>query len=75
MIDTVVKQTYSNWELCIADGSSFDCVKKYIEKNYQLGDKLKYVKLDQNYGIAGNMNRALELATGDYVGLYDHDDF
>lgn len=75
MIDTVVKQTYSNWELCIADGSSSDCVKKYIEKNYQLGDKLKYVKLDQNYGIAGNMNRALELATGDYVGLYDHDDF
>ena len=75
MIDTVVKQTYSNWELCIADVSSSDCVKKYIEKNYQLGDKLKYVKLDQNYGIAGNMNRALELATGDYVGLYDHDDF
>ena len=75
MIDTVVQQTYSNWELCIADGSSSDCVKKYIEKNYQLGDKLKYVKLDQNYGIAGNMNRALELATGDYVGLYDHDDF
>ena len=73
MIDTVVNQSYSNWELCIADGSNTDSVIHYIEKNY-LDNRIKWTKLDQNYGISGNMNKALELATGDYVGLYDHDD-
>ncbi|WP_415980689.1 glycosyltransferase family 2 protein [Faecalicoccus pleomorphus] len=73
MIDAVVHQSYSNWELCIADGSNTDSVIHYIEKNYP-DSRIKYTKLDQNYGISGNMNKALELATGDYVGLYDHDD-
>ncbi|MDM8293384.1 glycosyltransferase family 2 protein [Faecalicoccus pleomorphus] len=73
MIDTVVHQSYSNWELCIADGSNTDNVIHYIEKNYP-DNRIKWTKLDQNYGISGNMNKALELATGDYVGLYDHDD-
>ena len=75
MIDTVKNQSYSNWELCIADGSTTNDVEKFIKTNYDFGSKLKFIKLDQNYGIAGNMNKALELATGDYVGLYDHDDF
>ena len=74
MMDTVVHQSYSNWELCIADGNTNDSVEKYIKDNYQIDDKIKFVKLDNNYGISGNMNKALELATGDYVGLYDHDD-
>lgn len=74
MIDTVVNQSYSNWELCIADGSTNDSVEKYIKSNYEVGDKIKFVRLNDNYGIAGNMNKALEIVTGDYVGLYDHDD-
>lgn len=74
MIDTVVNQTYTNWELCIADGSSNDSVEKYVQNHYSMGDKIRFTKLDDNYGISGNMNKALELATGDYVGLYDHDD-
>ena len=75
MVDTVVEQSYPNWELCIADGSTTDFVETYVQKNYaQYGDKIKFTRLDQNYGIAGNTNKALELATGDYIGLYDHDD-
>lgn len=74
MIDTVVNQSYSNWELCIADGSTNDSVEQFIKSNYEIGNKIKFVRLNDNFGIAGNMNKALELATGDYVGLYDHDD-
>lgn len=73
MIDTVFNQSYSNWELCIADGSDDSCVEEYIKTNYQ-DKRVKFIRLDKNYGISGNMNKALELATGDYVGLYDHDD-
>lgn len=74
MIDSVVNQSYANWQLCIADGSTDDRVQKYIEANYSKEQRIQFTKLDDNYGIAGNMNKALELATGDYVGLYDHDD-
>lgn len=75
MIDTVVNQSYSNWELCIADGSTTDAVEKYVKAHYALyGDKIKFKKLDQNYGISGNTNKALEMADGDYLAVYDHDD-
>lgn len=75
MIDTVVNQSYSNWELCIADGSTNDFVEKYVHEHYSnYCDKIKFQKLDQNYGISGNTNKAFEMATGDYITVYDHDD-
>lgn len=75
MIDSVVNQTYSNWELCIADGSEGDKVVEGILEGYAKKDpRIKYRLLDKNLGIADNTNAALELATGDYIGLFDHDD-
>lgn len=75
MIDSVVAQTYPNWELCIADGSQgdqqlVDTLAEYAAKD----GRIKFKVLDQNLGIAGNTNGALTLATGDYIGLLDHDD-
>ncbi len=75
MIDSVRFQSYSNWELCIADGSITnqevrDRLAAYVQEDKRI--KVKY--LDKNYGISGNTNAALELATGDLVGLLDHDD-
>lgn len=74
MIDSVIFQTYSNWELCIADGSTNDYVEKYIKNHYADEKRIKFKKLEKNFGISGNMNGALELVTGDFVGLFDHDD-
>lgn len=74
MIDSVVDQSYSNWELCIGDGSTNDSVETYVKKHYGSDSRILFNKLEKNYGISGNMNGALELATGDYVGLFDHDD-
>lgn len=75
MIDCVLKQSYSNWELCIADGSTNESVANYIKSHYLNDSRIKFKRLNQNYGISGNMNAALEMVTGDYLGLYDHDDF
>lgn len=87
MIDSVLNQTYSNWELCLADGS--DDAHDYVEtlvKSYQVKDKknaeekginnarILYKKLEKNEGISGNTNQCLSLATGEYIGLFDHDD-
>lgn len=83
MLDSVINQTYMNWELCLADGS--DDAHNYVGQmclEYQKEDKgrtggegrIVYKKLEKNEGIAGNTNRCLAMATGEYIGLFDHDD-
>lgn len=76
MIESVLDQTYSSWELCLADGS--DDEHNYVEtlcQDYSKKDtRIKYKKLDKNLGIIGNSNEALKLATGEYISLLDHDD-
>ncbi len=75
MVDSVRFQSYSNWELCIADGSITNQeVRDRLAAYAQEDERIKVKYLDKNYGISGNTNAALELATGDLVGLLDHDD-
>lgn len=75
MIASVMKQTYSNWELCLADGSNTNDITWSILRAYSLKDsRIKAMRLTKNMGIAGNSNMALSLATGDFVALLDHDD-
>lgn len=78
MIQSVLDQTYSNWELCLADGSDkkHANVKKICCK-YAKDDPKKriiYKKLEKNLGISENTNAAISLASGDYITLFDHDD-
>ncbi len=72
LINCMINQTYSNWELCLADGSEKenDNFKKYYEKD----ERIKYKFLGENRGIAGNSNAAIDMVTGDYIALLDHDD-
>lgn len=74
MIDSVIKQTYSNWQLCLADGSDSEhaSVGEYV-KNLN-NEKISYKKLDRNMGISDNTNACIEMAVGDYIALFDHDD-
>lgn len=76
MIDSVKAQTYANWELCLADGSddAHPHVRKICEKYANRDDRIKYKRLDKNLGISGNTNACIEMASGDYIGLFDHDD-
>ena len=74
MIDSVVSQTYENWELCLADGSDADhAYVEQIVKGYG-DDRIRYERLTENLGISGNTNKCFEMAKGDYIGLFDHDD-
>lgn len=76
MIDSVQWQTYKNWELCLADGS--DAAHAYVGEicqEYAAKDsRIIYHRLEKNEGIAGNTNECCKLATGEYIGLFDHDD-
>ncbi|MEG2881960.1 MAG: glycosyltransferase family 2 protein [Christensenella sp.] len=73
MIDSVLAQTYTNWELCLADGSTQPLALENIVSSYN-DKRIIYRKLDENMGISGNSNEAIKMATGEYVALLDHDD-
>lgn len=76
MIESVQGQTYGNWELCMADGSDENhaYVGKICSKYASKDKRILYRKLESNEGISENTNRCLEMATGDYIALFDHDD-
>ena len=77
MLESVMNQTYQNWELCLADGS--DEEHSYIgeicrEYAARADGRIIYRKLDTNGGISGNTNESVKLDTGEYIGLFDQDD-
>ena len=75
MIQSVRKQTYANWELCIANANpDNEEVKQILEICTKKDDRIKVVNVPENEGIAQNTNRALDIATGEFIGLLDHDD-
>jgi glycosyltransferase involved in cell wall biosynthesis len=74
-IESVRKQIYSNWELCIADDASpAPHVRKILEDYARKDARIKVVIREHNGHISAATNSALELATGDYCALLDHDD-
>lgn len=75
MIDSVVAQTYGNWELCLADGSDEEhAYVGVICEEYAADSRVKYSKLTENRGISGNTNACIEMSSGEYIALFDHDD-
>lgn len=75
MIESLLAQTYRNWELCIANGSPEDEAMARVLKEYTERDRrIRAISLTENKGIAGNTNAALQMAEGEFVGLLDHDD-
>lgn len=73
-IDSVLSQTYSNWELCIADGNSNAAVRNMLKQFSEKDSRIKVVFLEKNKGIAGNLNEGLKISNGDFTGFLDHDD-
>lgn len=61
LVESLQIQTYSNWELCLADGSPEPL--KFVQKYVQKDNRIKYKIIGENKGISGNTNEALTLAT------------
>lgn len=76
MIESVEKQTYKNWELCLADGS--DQGRREVENTVRAfadrDSRIVYKRLEKNLGISENTNECIGMSTGDYICLFDHDD-
>src|SRR5712691_7380327 len=74
MIASVVEQTYGNWELCLAHADpAATRTRQYVASLAEADQRIKVCLLDENRGISANSNQALALATGEFIGLLDHD--
>ncbi len=73
-LDSVFRQTYPHWELCIANGGDDPSIRSDLATLSAADSRLKLVHLRQNGGISANSNAALALATGEFIVLLDHDD-
>ena len=73
LINYLRMQTYTNWEVCLADGSGSynEAFDEYVKG---LDDRIHYKLLEKNLGIAGNTNEAIKMAEGTYIAFLDHDD-
>lgn len=74
-IDSVKAQLYPYWELCICnDASSDPNIQSIIETYAQQDARIKFIQHSQQQHISAASNSAISLATGNYIGLLDHDD-
>lgn len=74
-VESVRKQAYPRWELCLCDDGSTDPATRDVLRGLEAVDpRIKVGRLPGNRGIAAATNCALGMATGDLIGLLDHDD-
>lgn len=75
MIDSVLIQTYANWELCLADGGGAESELTSVLEQYAKKDaRIRFTTLSENKGIAENTNAAVKMAQNEYIVFADHDD-
>lgn len=76
MIDSVQNQTYKDWELCLADASDrkHTYVSEIVTEYAKTDTRIKYTKLSKNRGISENTNVCIDISSGNYFALLDHDD-
>lgn len=72
-IESVLNQTYKNWELIIIDDCSTDNTDEIIKK-YNSEERIKYLKNEKNSGAAISRNRGLKEAKGKWIAFLDSDD-
>lgn len=73
-IESVIKQTYKNWEMIIVDDCSKDSTKEIVEDYIKQDNRIKYFLLKKNSGAAVARTKAMELANGKYMAFLDSDD-
>lgn len=73
-IESVIAQTYSNWEMIIVDDCSVDNTKIVVKQYQNQDSRIKYYCLEKNSGPAVARTKAMELAEGQYIAFIDSDD-
>ena len=72
-IESIIRQTYSNWEFIIVDDGS-DQATKQILNNYKIDPRFKIITNEQKQGLTKNLNIAIEKVKGEFIARMDADD-
>ena len=75
LVNSIKKQSYQNWELCLIDGKSNKEETLRLLDSYAEEEQIVVKHLVENYGISGNTNEGIKIATGEFIAFSDHDDF
>ena len=73
-INSVLAQTYKNWELLVLDDGSKDNTLQIIEEFSRKDSRIKALPNGKNMGVSATRNRGIELASGDWIAFLDSDD-
>lgn len=73
-IDSILEQSYTNWELIVVDDGSSDGTYEFVKSQYGGKDQIKLYRMPQNGGVAKARNKGLEKAKGRYIAFLDTDD-
>ncbi|AST58539.1 glycosyltransferase [Thermoanaerobacterium thermosaccharolyticum] len=73
-IESIINQTYKDWEFIICDDCSEDNTIEIISEYLKKDDRIKLIKNDRNLGLAATLNRCLNYVNGDYIARQDADD-
>ena len=74
MVYSVINQHYQNWELILANASSQTKSREHTARCSEIDTRIKIIEIEDNKGISGNTNKAIQEASGEYVAFGDHDD-
>lgn len=73
-IESVRKQTYTNWELIVSDDCSTDESPDIVKKYCEMDSRIRYYRMNNNDGVAATRNLAMHQANGQYFAFLDSDD-
>jgi glycosyltransferase involved in cell wall biosynthesis len=73
-IESILAQSYKNWELIIIDDGSTDMTEAIVFNYVNANSNIKYFKNEKNIGIQKSLNKGLHLAKGEYIARIDDDD-
>ena len=73
-INSIINQTYENWELIMCDDGSTDRTYEIANEYAKKDERIKLIKNSKNMGLAKTLNNCLEMSTGDYIMRHDGDD-
>ena len=74
-IESVLNQTYKNWEMLIFNDKSKDDSLKIIKKYSEKDERIKVIDSKENVGVVAARNKLIEIATGEFIAFLDADDY
>ncbi len=73
-INSIINQTYQNWEMIVVDDASTDSSVEIIQEFIKNDNRIKLIRNEQNLGLAKSLQKGLNAASGEWIAFLESDD-